>query len=106
MKKFLLPAAAAVMMVASQSAFAAGPWYVLYNMNTNACTAAHHVGSRASQTESFGPFPSQVAALAAQQHIAKCGGSFAEYNPASYSGRYGGGFYGRGYYGGGYYGTR
>lgn len=106
MKKILLPAAAAVMMVASQSAFAAGPWYVLYNMDTNACTAAHHVAIHADQSESFGPFPSQVAALAAQQRIAKCGGSFAEYNPAPYGGRYGGGFYARGYDGGGYYGTR
>ena len=75
MKKILFPALAALLTVASSTAFAqSGSWYVIHDESTQDCFAAHHIGVGGEETTLGGPLPSQAAALSAISSIAACGG--------------------------------
>ena len=75
MKKILFPAIAALMIAGTPAAFAeSGPWYVVFDSQTNACTAQHDVGTTPEQTAVSGPLPSQIAAIDAIHSIPSCGG--------------------------------
>lgn len=74
MKKIILPAVAALMMAASSPAFAAGPWYVLFNSQTQSCDAAHRVAVGSDEQTLGGPYASQIDALSAIDTIGECGG--------------------------------
>ena len=75
MKKILFPAVAALMIAAAPAAFAeSGPWYVVFNHQTNSCNAQHAIGRAAARSTVSGPLPSQIAALDAINHIPRCGG--------------------------------
>ncbi len=75
MKKILFPAIAALMIAGTPAAFAeSGPWYVVFDTQTNSCTAQHDIGAAPTQEAVSGPLPSQIAALDAINHIPSCGG--------------------------------
>ena len=77
MKKILFPALAALLTVASSTAFAqGGPWYVIQNLSTNDCFAAHRIGVGSEENTLSGPLSSQSAAISAMHGIAACGVSF------------------------------
>lgn len=74
MKKTLLPALAALMVVAAPAAFArtAGSWYVVADNSTHACYAVDRTASIGEQTLS-GPYRSQARATAAMDGTLACG---------------------------------
>ena len=73
MKKILLPALAAFMIAAAPAAFAqGGPWYVIKDLRSTACYAAHHIGVGGEQQTLSGPLASQSAAISAIGHINGC----------------------------------
>ncbi len=74
MKKILFPALATLLTLASPAAFAqSGPWYVLVDMSTHSCFAAHRIGITGENTLG-GPYASQKMALSAIKGIGACTG--------------------------------
>ena len=77
MKKILLPALAALTIVAAPAAFArtAGGWYVLTNSNTHACYAADRSATPGEEALG-GPYITQAKAQSVMGSLVACGGQW------------------------------
>ena len=77
MKKIVLPALAALMIIAAPAAFArsTGDWFVLADSNTHACFATNHVATTGEETLG-GPYASQATAITAINSLVQCGGQY------------------------------
>jgi hypothetical protein len=78
MKKIVLPALAALMIVAAPAAFAgtsSGSWFVLADSNIHSCFAANRTAATGEETLG-GPYASQAAAISAIGANVQCGGQY------------------------------